>query len=92
MAMIFEMTHVDEQGNATVLHPMTDVKCVTGLDEHLEKKTEPLLPKEGGKMAGAIDMGQNQIKNLPEPAESNDPVTLGYMENYVTEVILGGEW
>lgn len=92
MAMIFEMTHVDEQGNATVLHPMTEVKCVRGLAEALENMARPLLSKGGGKMTGELDMSGNGVKNLPDPEEPADPVTLSYMENYVTEEILGGEW
>lgn len=37
------------------------------------------LPKSGGTMTGAIDMGTSKITNLGTPSISSDAVTLGYV-------------
>lgn len=50
------------------------------------------LPLSGGKLTGSLDMDSHSIKNLPTPTEDGDIVTKAFMENYVTEVFLGGEW
>ena len=89
---IIEITYVDEAGNIEVLHPMTDIQSVEGLEEALQSFLKTVLPLDGGSMKGNIDMAGYAIQNLPEPEEAADPVTKSFMEEYVTEVFLGGEW
>ncbi len=39
------------------------------------------LASEGGPMLGPIDMTNNAIKNLPNPVDDGDPMTLGFFSN-----------
>lgn len=50
------------------------------------------LLRSGGTMEGAIDMGGNRIYGLPDPTEDGDIITKSYMENYINDTFLGGEW
>lgn len=50
------------------------------------------LQKAGGTMTGDLNMGNNRITGLPEPAQDSDIVTKKYMENYIRNTLLGGEW
>ena len=85
-------SYVDENGNLIVLHIVTDARCINGLSEAIKKEQEDLLPKSGGKMTGGLDMNHNAVTNLPDPANDSDAVPKSFMETYVTEAFLGGEW
>lgn len=50
------------------------------------------LMKAGGKMEGNIDMAGNHIQNLPTPTEDTDIITKKYMEDFINNTFLGGEW
>lgn len=89
---ITEVTYVDENGKLTVLYIITDASCINGLSEAIKKEQADLLPKSGGKMTGGLDMNRNTVTNLPDPTNDADPVTKSFMENYVTDAFLGGEW
>lgn len=93
MVQVIELTFVDENGNITIIHPITDVECVVGLKDKLAALDEidPLL-RTGGTMLGEINMDGHAIRNLPEPVEDGDLVTKGFLESYVDNTFLGGEW
>lgn len=90
---IIQLSYVDESGNITIFHPETDISSVNGLQEALQEfnKTNP-LPIAGGTMQGDINMDGHSVLNLPEPKKNGDPVTKGFMENYINETFLGGVW
>lgn len=92
MAQVIELTFVDEKGNITIIHPMTDMDCVPGLRDALDTLKNDSLLRTGGTMLGEIDMDGNAIRNLPEPVEDDDLVTMGYLKNYVDNTFLGGAW
>lgn len=47
-----------------------------------------LLPKGGGIMTGAINMGGNGITNLPTPANDADAATMGYAKSIASRKLL----
>lgn len=49
------------------------------------------LPKSGGTMTGAIDMGGKGLTNLPEPQADTDPATFGSLKRYVNEKYLSAQ-
>jgi hypothetical protein len=55
-------------------------------------KTEDVLLRSGGTMTGNIEMSGNHITGLPTPTEDTDIITKAYMETYITNTFLGGEW
>lgn len=89
---ITEVKYVDENGNVTVLYIITDASCINGLSEAIKKEQADLLPKSGGEMTGRLDMNHNAVTNLPDAENDSDAVSKSFMETYVTEAFLGGEW
>jgi len=60
--------------------------------ENAVTKADNALSKTGGTMTGSINMNSNRITGLPTPTQASDAVSKGYMEKYITDTILGGEW
>lgn len=50
------------------------------------------LPLSGGNMTGSVDMGGHYVKGLAAAKDSGDAVSKSYLETYVSDVFLGGEW
>ena len=90
---IIDLSYVDENGDVYVYYPKTDIQAVDGLVEVFEDimKIEPLQLR-CGTMQGDINMNGHSVLNLPEPKNSGDPVTRGYMETYINNTFLGGVW
>ena len=85
MAKKIELNYVNANREVETYHPVTDVGCVEGLPDNY-------VPKTGSTMRGEIDMDGHAIRNLPEPVNDSDLVTMGYLKNYVDNTFLGGEW
>ena len=59
--------------------------------ESAQKAAGAALPKSGGTMTGAIDMGGKGLTNLPEPQADTDPATFGSLKRYVNEKYLSAQ-
>lgn len=69
------------------------------LDESIEKANETAAEvkrdavlKSGSTMQGNINMNSFHITGLPTPTGDSDAISKSYMEKYITESFLGGEW
>ncbi len=60
--------------------------------DNAQTTADKALLRSGGEMTGNILMAGNCIKGLPEPIEDGDPVTKGFMVNYIDTTFLGGVW
>ena len=64
----------------------------TAANAALSTVNNDALMKSGGNMTGDINMNSHHITGLPEPTEDSDIITKGYMESYINNTFLGGEW
>ena len=82
------LTKVDENGNMTLLYPVTTKDAVDGLDEELSSMNDNIedrLEKSGGAMTGDISMGNKKITDLGTPEKDGDAASKKFVTDYVGE-------
>ena len=68
---------------------VTELNYVDGVTSSIQTQLDAKLPKAGGTMSGAIEMGTNKITGLGAPTNANDAATKTYVDGVITNLVDG---
>jgi hypothetical protein len=66
-----------------------ELNYVDGVTSAIQTQLDAKLPKAGGTMSGAIEMGTNKITGLGAPTSANDAATKTYVDGVITNLVDG---
>lgn len=80
--------NADEFDGSQALNAGTFKSTLTNLaDEVTEQVSQNFLPLDGGSMNGSVNMVGNKVTGLPEPENSTDAATKGYVDAQYSEYL-----
>lgn len=80
---VVQLSSSIESNSETTAATSKAVKLINDKVNSLDTTTNAALPKSGGTMTGAIDMGNNKITDVPSPTNDTDVANKQYVDSVV---------